>query len=155
MLINGGKPSPKLRNTFIEIFNLYSQHEERIEQELSLIPTMASRLWYRCGLKLSKLNDLLKTKDKPFLSFLDFIGLIEQVLEEDEARMSFSSLPLDEALPVSVVEVRHYGKHNLASPQYFLNDTFRHRLAIKWNLQMALKNTATPLVDRFKLVIEA
>lgn len=110
MLICDGKPSTKLRTVLKEIFALYSDADAEVQsEELSLTNAMASRLWYRCGMKLANLECILKAKGEKSLNlcFPDFLSLIEQVIQEDETKTHVATPPpSDTTSPIAAFEVR-------------------------------------------------
>lgn len=111
-LIQGDRPTNKLRKVLEEIFAMYADTaSSEVDEELSLNYTMASRLWYRCNLKLAYLDYILKAKvDKvPGLCVKDFLSLIEQVIKDDETEIQ-TKRPLpsgDFTSTVSSFEVRY------------------------------------------------
>jgi hypothetical protein len=111
VLIKDGKPTPKLQLVLREIFGWYSDDcgtgiaSSNDEENVYLSQTMASQLWYRCGMKLSSLDSMLATKEVPTLCFRDFLSLIEQVIEEDTDSRSIP-VPEYRASSASNFEVR-------------------------------------------------
>lgn len=83
MLIQDGKPSDKLVDVLRDIFSEYLANSLG---DSPLLPyTSASRLWYRCGLKLTHLDEMLmKTEAGKDVCFEDFVGVIRRVVEDDE-----------------------------------------------------------------------
>jgi len=105
--------SPELRKALGEIFSMYSDEagdsteDENIKGALTLTSTMAARLWYRCGMKLANLDSILeaKTDDQDATVTLeDFLGVIEKVVEDDEAKVAKE--PPSDSVPDSLFEVR-------------------------------------------------
>jgi hypothetical protein len=102
--------SPELRKVLGEIFCMYSNGEDS-KGPTTITSTMASRLWYRCGMKLASLETILQAKDgsdddvkRPSVALEDFLGVIEQVVEEDEAKLGgIEQLP--SAAAVSACEI--------------------------------------------------
>jgi len=98
LLVQNGSLTPGLRSVLNLIFSEYSEQNAGLEAE-SLCYTEAARLWYRCGLKLSCLDSILKNRpagvgsNRIFVS--DFIGLLEKVIREDESSAVFNDSPLD------------------------------------------------------------
>lgn len=87
ILIQNGAPSQALMKVLEEIFRSYCSYEDAVNSgdvNISLPYTMAARLWYRCGLKLAKLDSLLEEAKSPSLCFKDFVNVIETVIAEDE-----------------------------------------------------------------------
>jgi hypothetical protein len=92
LLIKNGSLSERLREVLRAIFVLYCESpEDRMDDEgddedVSLSCTMASRLWYRCGMKLANLESILADKQGQQNVYLkDFLSVIEKVIAEDEA----------------------------------------------------------------------
>ena len=83
--------SPELRIVLGEIFCMYAddRHADiQCASESTLTLTMAARLWYRCGMKLTGLEKILDTRDDSKhagLTLQDFLRVIEKILQEDEA----------------------------------------------------------------------
>jgi hypothetical protein len=76
VLVKDGTPSTKLRKVLMEIFALYSDADTGMQveenEEWSLTSTQASRLWYRCGMKLASLDCILEAKVETRLDFSHF-----------------------------------------------------------------------------------
>jgi hypothetical protein len=96
ILIQENKPTEGLKAALRELFQLYSTPNESMKYSidrrsnlcddldgtrLRLSKVMASRLWYRCGIKLSLLNEVLQ--EKAFVTFHDFLHIITKVIEDD------------------------------------------------------------------------
>jgi hypothetical protein len=87
ILIQNGAPSPALLNVLEQIFCSYHTSDDlhhSADVNVPLPYTMAARLWYRCGLKIAKLDSLLEERKCQSLSFKDFVDVIEKVIAEDE-----------------------------------------------------------------------
>lgn len=71
-----------VKDVLQDIFLMYTENSE---QHIS--SAMAHRLWYRCGLRLSSLNDILAEKDQNTgkVEFLDFLSVVCQVVAADDA----------------------------------------------------------------------
>jgi hypothetical protein len=109
VLIEDGVPTPHLVSVLKTIFSLYKEEETDLttDVELTLSYTAASRLWYRCGMKLSCLDTMLEEKPSPSLpliAFEDFLAVIEKILEEDESL--FKTAPSKDQTPDTICEVR-------------------------------------------------
>jgi hypothetical protein len=55
----------------------------------------ATRLWYRCGIKLSNLDDVIKAKPQGAerkISFEDFQSILQRIVEDDEKYLSIMAL---------------------------------------------------------------
>jgi hypothetical protein len=83
VLIEAGMPTAALIKILRSIFTQYLSDEQSC---LGYIE--ASRLWYRCGLKLSSLKDIMDSKasdcdGKRDIEFYDFLGLIQRIIAED------------------------------------------------------------------------
>lgn len=76
VLMAGGQLTEELRDVVRTIFAAYSDGASRL-----LEASTATRLWYRCGLKLSALQDLLTDN---VLELNAFLGVLERVAAEDE-----------------------------------------------------------------------
>ena len=84
-------PTSKLQKVLYQIFAMYSGHAgsetsmcDVNMDHLSVSEIMAARLWYRCGMKLSSLESILKLKDRRDITFRDFYSLISKVIDEEE-----------------------------------------------------------------------
>jgi hypothetical protein len=87
LLIQNGSPSPALLNILEQIFCSYHTSDDLLQGgnvNVSLPYTMAARLWYRCGLKIAKLDSLFEEGKCQSLSFKEFVDVIEKVIAEDE-----------------------------------------------------------------------
>lgn len=114
VLVTDGRPSSKLRLVLLHIFCMYCESsgdqmdvdDDDNEKEVSLSRTMASRLWYRCGMKLSNLESILAVKqNQDAVCFQDFLSVVEKVIAEDEALVRKRSN--ETAKSVSTFEVRY------------------------------------------------
>ena len=88
VLVRNGMLTPELVNVLREIYRHSSSNPY---QNVQLNRVEASRLWYRCGMKLSHLDELLKTKIPPSneICFEDFLeNFIRVVQEEDDEFLS-------------------------------------------------------------------
>jgi len=86
-----------------EIFRLYADEKE---DDVECDSLMAARLWYRCGMKLAGLESILEAKkdtDHATVTLKDFIGVIEKVVEEDEAKVA--NEPVSDSAAVLSCEV--------------------------------------------------
>ena len=92
-LVRSGKPTQLLEATLRKVFSLYSTHDQR-EGQLGVIS--AARLWYRSGLKLKHLSEMIERKTKEenclyadvHIVFDDFFSVICSILHEDESVFS-------------------------------------------------------------------
>lgn len=88
LLICDGRPTAALVAVLRTIFSWYASNDTaRVpESGIHLDRVEASRLWYRCGLKLASLESLLQAKNPPasHLSDADFLDLVSKVLEEEK-----------------------------------------------------------------------
>lgn len=109
VLIEDGMPTPRLVSVLKTIFVQYKEEESNstTDAELTLDYTAASRLWYRCGMKLSCLDAMLEEKSSspslPLITFEDFLAVIEKIVEEDET--VFESAPSKDETPDTICEV--------------------------------------------------
>jgi hypothetical protein len=90
MLIKAGKPTSKLQQVLGQIFRMYSNCTTSDDKEMdnvSLTPIAAARLWCRCGMKLSSLENIGTTNSE--VHFSEFFRLIEQLIEEDEKQWCY------------------------------------------------------------------
>ena len=89
MLVRGGKPTELLQAALRQVFSLYEENDQS-EPRLGVIS--AARLWYRSGLKLKMLTDLVERKSVDanclyadvFIVFDDFLAVVSSILPEDE-----------------------------------------------------------------------
>ena len=90
VLIKDGRPTVKLQKVLYQIFSMYADHNSDISigdvdmDSSTVLEIMASRLWYRCGMKLSTLDDILRPKEKRYAAFRDFFSLIQKVIDDEE-----------------------------------------------------------------------
>jgi hypothetical protein len=91
VLIDDGKPTKQLLRVLGDIFLQYADAGASCQaaSEICLKDTMACRLWYRCGLKLSHLEQTMEGQGdhSRMLRFKDFLGLIEKIVEDDESNL--------------------------------------------------------------------
>ena len=83
VLVQNGAFTTGLVTVLQEIF---SRYERTVAGGLT--HTEASRLWYKCGLKLSSLKEILGfsrcSSDAKVIYFKDFCQLLQQILTDDE-----------------------------------------------------------------------
>ncbi|KAG7373198.1 HECT-domain ubiquitin-transferase [Nitzschia inconspicua] len=94
VLIDAGRPTSALVRTLRAIFTQYLSKEGSCLNNLE-----ASRLWYRCGLRLSSLREIIDNKSegsdgKKWIEFNDFLGLVERVISDDAKQ--FHEIPSDD-----------------------------------------------------------
>eukprot|EP00523_Entomoneis_sp_CCMP467_P011379 CAMPEP_0168719860 /NCGR_PEP_ID=MMETSP0724-20121128/1260_1 /TAXON_ID=265536 /ORGANISM="Amphiprora sp., Strain CCMP467" /LENGTH=2785 /DNA_ID=CAMNT_0008766435 /DNA_START=18 /DNA_END=8372 /DNA_ORIENTATION=- len=80
LLFQNGSITPKLRKKLKDIFSLYTESGEKTLNYCS-----SARLFYRCGMKLEILDQLLKEKATGGLDCDSFLCIIEKVLREDDS----------------------------------------------------------------------
>jgi hypothetical protein len=94
VLIQNGIFTPSLISVLQEIL---SRYESNVGKGLTHIE--ASRLWYRCGLRLSSLkeipSDTVHSKARKFIRFEDFHRLLKRIITDDEIHYP-TDLPEDE-----------------------------------------------------------
>jgi hypothetical protein len=138
VLIEDGMPTPRLVSVLKTIFAQYNEEESNstTDVELTLGYTAASRLWYRCGMKLSCLDTMLEEKSSsslPLITFEDFLAVIEKIVEEDET--VFKTAPSKDETPDTICEVRAVTLKDNTRPKLssVVNDVhlFLCRLAIR------------------------
>jgi hypothetical protein len=88
-MIRDGSLTPELVNVLRKVFCWYSVSwkPDNDDQVVRLNRVEASRLWYRCGMKLSDLEQLLEAKSPPTsdVCFEDFLERLSNVVRaEDE-----------------------------------------------------------------------
>jgi hypothetical protein len=110
VLIEDGMPTPRLVSVLKTIFTQYKEEElnSTTDIDVTLGYTAASRLWYRCGIKLSCLDTMLEEKSSsalPLITFEDFLAVIGKIVEEDET--VFKSAPSKDQTPDTMCEVRN------------------------------------------------
>lgn len=95
VLVQNGAFTAGLVNVLQEIF---SRYERTVGGELTHIE--ASRLWYKCGLKLSSLKEILEdsrcSNDAKIIRFKDFCQLLQRILTDDEMHHPID-LPIDDS----------------------------------------------------------
>lgn len=85
VLIKEGMPTPKLQKILHQIFNMYAEPENTVgDTDMELTEIMACRLWYRCGMKVSTLENIFKSKGRRSVAFGEFFLLIQRVIDEEE-----------------------------------------------------------------------
>ncbi len=88
VLIKEGMPTPKLQKILYQIFSMYAEPENTAgdtDMDHSTVnEIMAYRLWYRCGMKLSILENVFKLKERRAVAFGDFSSLIQRVIDDEE-----------------------------------------------------------------------
>jgi hypothetical protein len=85
VLIKEGMPTPKLQKILHQIFNMYAEPENTLgDTDMDLTEIMACRLWYRCGMKVSTLENIFKSKGRRSVAFSEFFLLIQRVIDEEE-----------------------------------------------------------------------
>jgi hypothetical protein len=128
LYIQDGKPSPNLLKVLEKIFSSYvnPSDEQVSEEDLCLSLTDASRLWYRCGIRLVNLQRLLEEKRSQEsisidtkVSFQDFVLCITRLVQTDErewGRIDTSGVPYNNYVLGDVVElVEEYSKYGDAA----------------------------------------
>jgi hypothetical protein len=91
VMIKEGMPTLKLQKVLHQIFAWYSDfdletaYNDMEMDDLRISEIMASRLWYRCGMKLSTLVDIVTTRICRNVNFQDFFGLIRKIIAEDDS----------------------------------------------------------------------
>jgi hypothetical protein len=98
ILIEAGMPTVALVKILQNIFTQYLS-----DGRSCLGYVEASRLWYRCGLKLSSLKDIFDSKTsngngEREIEFYDFLGLIQRMIAEDAK--DFAKCSSDERSPL-------------------------------------------------------
>eukprot|EP00521_Asterionellopsis_glacialis_P007185 CAMPEP_0195289262 /NCGR_PEP_ID=MMETSP0707-20130614/5611_1 /TAXON_ID=33640 /ORGANISM="Asterionellopsis glacialis, Strain CCMP134" /LENGTH=3115 /DNA_ID=CAMNT_0040349249 /DNA_START=115 /DNA_END=9462 /DNA_ORIENTATION=+ len=115
VLIQSGKPTYELLNILKMIFGWYARKGSKLESgNMSLDPVAAFRLWYRCGMKLSTIQDLLEKKmagghNKGYsalsITLDDFLNLITQIVGEEELSLMAGSAMIGLRLPGTSLQV--------------------------------------------------
>lgn len=122
ILICEGSLSPKLLVVLKAIFALYATNGNVLDGVgIRLTKIEATRLWYRCGIKLSNLEEILKNKPKEAerkIVFEDFRILLQCIVEDDEERLSRMALNDTDD---SDFEVRHLPCFNVFGATQILN----------------------------------
>ena len=100
-LIPNGNPSEKLTACLRSVFSLYCD-DPTLNGAIN--ETAASRLWYRCGIQLSNLEQLLEDKSPVTnIEFDDFLQVITDLIDADHRGMSLpvpaAEAPSDEFHP--------------------------------------------------------
>ena len=85
VLIKEGMPTPKLQKILHQIFNMYAEPENTAgDTDMDLTEIMACRLWYRCGMKVSTLENIFKSKGRRSVAYGEFFLLVQKVIDEEE-----------------------------------------------------------------------
>ena len=94
VLIVGGSLSPPLRIVLRDIFSCYAANGSLVDiASLRLTKIEASRLWYRCGMKLSSLYEILEQKERvETIVFEDFCSLLQRIVDDDAKHASKMAL---------------------------------------------------------------
>jgi hypothetical protein len=109
VLIKDGMPSLKLQKVLRQIFAWYTDCDYEASSndietdDLSISHIMASRLWYRCGMKLSTLDEIGLSCANRTVNFQDFFTLITNIVAEDDSNFNYNSL---NTVPTLSFEVR-------------------------------------------------
>ena len=105
LMIEGGKLTPQAIGILKTIFSLYREGQVYREEDESLFIEVkrASRLWYRCGMKLSTIDDVIGRTGSNVISFSDFVEIFEKIVSEDEQfyQKSLSTISSRPAVEVS------------------------------------------------------
>ncbi len=92
ILIFQGSLSLELVAVLRDIFSRYAANGSIQDgRSIQLTKIEATRLWYRCGIKLSNLEEILKNKPREAerkINFEDFRILLQRIVEDDEERLS-------------------------------------------------------------------
>jgi hypothetical protein len=94
ILLGNGCTAPQVVDALGKIFSFYSTGENALPDQVVLSRVEASRLWYRCGLKLSCLHAILEKKSplmRNKVTFDDLLSLVNRVIEEDDKKPPNSS----------------------------------------------------------------
>jgi hypothetical protein len=94
ILLRNGCTTPEVVVALGKIFSFYSAGENAVPDQAVLSRVEASRLWYRCGLKLSCLHAILEKKSPPMrnkVTFDDLLDLVNRVIQEDDKKPPNSS----------------------------------------------------------------
>lgn len=153
LLIVKGSLSPELIAVLLEIFSRYAANGGILDiATIQLTKIEASRLWYRCGMKLSSLNDILERKlqgGEKMLVFQDFCSLLQRIVDDDEERLSKMAL---NSVDGSDFEVRTptFFKFYISVLLYEVTNLFSvERLARRWNLLKGTNDLAMQQVALF------
>ena len=88
-----------MQSALRDIFNGYKfDADPRPGRSCELNQSEASRLWYRCGLKLSCLTEILQSQSErtdKSVAFADFIGTVSEIVEEDEKWFAAAITPTE------------------------------------------------------------
>lgn len=84
LLIQKGRITPELEVVLTSIFSSYAETDIDEDGEILLDTVTASRLWYRCGMKLSGLESILEKNARSSLTMADFMEVITRIVQEDE-----------------------------------------------------------------------
>lgn len=89
VLVKKGSVTSGMQSVLRDIFSGYETGgDAKVGNSVELNQIEASRLWYRCGIKLSSLIDILQTRNDKTVAFADFLQLLHQVIEDDEKSFS-------------------------------------------------------------------
>ena len=88
-----GKPTTALTEVLKAIFDRYCTTDDGSDDDNNsdrASYTMAGRLWYRCGMKLSSLDSLLEKKNQKLgeVEFKDFLQVVSEVIGADTDSIS-------------------------------------------------------------------
>jgi hypothetical protein len=90
VLMKDGMPTLKLKKVMFQIFSMYAEHNLEktvgdVDMDNATInEIMASRLWYRCGIKLTTLDSVYRSNERRCVAFRDFFSLIQKVIADEE-----------------------------------------------------------------------
>lgn len=160
LLIENGEATAQLKKVLKDVCMMYSnKSSETSGEDLRLNYTMASRLWYRCGVKLSCLDTILKEDSVPYrkVSFGQFFDVVNKVVEADERVLS--ALPAVDSGSSSLCEVINSLLETRCEVPARCSTSFvllsrRDRSGTRSNWWKGMKSMVMRQVDRFNLVIE-
>jgi len=104
MLIHKGALSDEVKDVLATFWAWYQEDHYNFDvmNPQPISATAAARLWYRCGIKLSHLRDVMSLKSKSLdvlsnvvVEFEDFLAVIARILEEESEAAS----QVDDVLP--------------------------------------------------------
>ena len=99
VLIEKGAITSQMQSALRDIFNGYKlDADPRLGRSCELNQSEASRLWYRCGLKLSCLTEILQSQSErtdKSVAFADFLGIVSEIVEEDEKWFATTITPTE------------------------------------------------------------
>jgi hypothetical protein len=101
LMLENGELTADVVRILKSIFSLYSDDPMYKDDDdaLTIPVTRAARLWYRCGIKLSTLEQTMEGREGTSVLLDDFLSVIKAVVDEDDAMWQTVMSPDSESRP--------------------------------------------------------